>query len=91
MIKKIINKIIMGTKCYLALRKEFIDLKHDKACLEDELSQKIFVIDVAHKVLQEQKTKARKIVRLLNANFDKKNGTIKQIKALCNEIIKGEN
>lgn len=90
MFKKIINKIIMGTKCYLALKQAFTDLKHDNACLEDELSQKNFIIDTTHKVLQEQKFKARKIVRLLNANFDKKNGTIKQVKALCNEIIKGE-
>ena len=90
MFKKIINKIIMGTRCYLALKQSFADLKHDNACLEDELLQKNFIIDAAHKVLQEQKTKARKIVRLLNANFDKKNGTIKQVKALCNEIIKGE-
>lgn len=90
MFKKIINKVIMGTKCYLALKQAFADLKHDNASLEDELSQKNFIIDTTHKVLQEQKTKARKIVRLLNANFDKKNGTIKQVKALCNEIIKGE-
>lgn len=88
MLKKLINKIIMGTKCYLALKEAFADTKHDKACLEDELSQTKFALGIARDCLKTNKTTARKINKLLNANFDKKNETIKQVKALCNEIIK---
>lgn len=90
MFKKIINKIIMGTKCYLALRKEFLDTKQNNVYLENELRYSRVQMKVRDEMLKTSRTKARKIVRLLNANFDKKNGTVKQVKTLCNEIIKGE-
>lgn len=83
MFKKIINKIIMGTQCYLALKDRFEQNSMDIAFCKE-------VVEQYSIRLNSNKTKARKINKLLNANFDKKNGTIKQIKALCNEIIKGE-
>ena len=90
MLKKIINKIIMGTKCYLALKDALIELEHKNMALHTDLeTQTLELIDLKN-TISYNKTQARKIVRLLNANFDKKNGTIKQIKALCNKIIKGE-
>ena len=71
MLKKIINKIIMGTRCYLSLKK-----------YSNELEEKISM----------NKTTARKIVRAVNSLLKKDElvSTKKQIKALCNEIIKGE-
>lgn len=92
MFKKLINKIIMGTKCYLALKQAFADLKHDNACLEDELSQTKISLDVARECLKSNKTTARRIIRIVNGLIKREDSVqaTKEIKALCNEIIKGE-
>lgn len=71
MLKKLINKIIMSTKCYLSLRQ-----------YSNELEE----------TLNSNKTTARKIIRAVNSLLKKDElvTTKKQIKELCNEIIKGE-
>lgn len=103
MLKKIINKIIMGTKCYIELKKRLKELEMENFLIvnrydieiltNNETGEKTYrcnsLIKLYDKFTQ-NKTKARKIIKLLNANFDKKNETIKQVKNLCNEIIKGE-
>lgn len=85
MFKKIINKIIMATQCYLALKEKF--------------SGQVFIIEAQEQRIKEQdvliaknKTTARKIVRTVNGLIKREDSinATKEIKALCNEIIKGE-
>ena len=57
MFKKLINKIIMGTKCYLTLKKELEETQK----INDELYPKV-----------EKATKiARKIIRAINKKDEK--------------------
>lgn len=107
MLKKLFNKFITGSRCYLALKARLEELEKENEemkktfeieCLIDQKTKKrtyrsIVLCTVAKElesIISENKTTARKIIRQLNANFDKKNTSIKKIKSLCNEIIKGE-
>jgi hypothetical protein len=85
MFKKIINKIIMATQCYLALKERFSGLEF----VVDAQAEKIKEQDV---LIAKNKTTARKIVRTVNGLIKREDSinATKKIKALCNEIIKGE-
>ena len=86
MFKKIWNEIIMGTKCYLML-------KQDREKTIKQLGEVALENGRLEKELAKNKTIARKIIRVVNSLLkreDSVNAT-KEIKALCNEIIKGEN
>lgn len=103
MFKKIINKIIMGTKCYMllkercnALEKENNDIREKtkiQLCEKIEiLKDKDAYIDYLLKALSQNKTIARRIVRRVNGLIKREDSVqaTKEVKALCNEIIKGE-
>ena len=82
--KKLIDKIVMGTKVYQKLKFECDSVLETIKKISEE-KHKIEAI------ISRNKTIARKISRVINA-FKKENNVdaIKEIKALCNEIIKGE-
>ena len=85
MFKKIIEKIVMTTKCYAELKNEFV-----KVCNDIQ-----FCREIAEKYsarLNANKTTARKIIRVVNGLIKREDSVAaaKEIKALCNEIIKGE-
>lgn len=101
MLKKMINKIVMGTKCYIALKQRLNELemeiftivnRYDIEILTDNTTgEKTYRCNTINKLndkLAKNKTTARKIVKLVNSLL-KKDATQKEIKALCNEIIKG--
>ena len=109
MFKKLINKIIMGTKCYLQLKQKLEDLEKENQDIKN-----IFMIEYLEnantkertyrsltlckitqefeKIISNNKITARKIIREVNKLIKKDEivNAQKQIKALCNEIIKGE-
>ena len=91
MFKKIINKIIMGTKQYCLLKEclrhteeEYDALKQNYCAKVEILKDREAYIDYVLKLLSNDKTIARRIIRAINKD-DKK-----LAKKLCNEIIKGE-
>lgn len=116
MFKKLLNKIVMGTKCYLALKEHCTEL--ELKCAEFEMKCKDFQyntntlteqareIEKLHKLLTQSdnvsnlyatqlaknKKTARKIVRTVNGLIKREDSiqATKDIKALCNQIIKGE-
>lgn len=84
MLKNLINKIIMGTKCYIALKDKFTKLEEDLNVYQET------IIDLQN-IISGNKTKARKIVRAVNGLIKKDEivNTQKEIKEICNQIIKG--
>lgn len=103
MFKKIINKVIMGTKCYIllkercsALEKENNDIREKtkaQLCEKIEfLKEKDAYVQKLLEMLSQDKTIARRIVRKVNGLIKREDSVqaTKEIKALCNEIIKGE-
>ena len=105
MLKKMINKIIMGTKCYIALKQRLKELEMENFTIVNrydietltniETGEKIYRCNTILKLtdkLAKNKTTARKIIKLVNSLLKKDEivTTQKEIKALCNEIIKGE-
>lgn len=103
MFKKLINKIIMGTKCYIllkercnALEKENSDIREKtkaQLCEKIEiLKEKDGYVQKLLEMLSQDKTIARRIVRRVNGLIKREDSVqaTKEIKALCNEIIKGE-
>ena len=103
MFKKIINKIIMGTRCYIllkercnALETELVAIKETskiQLCEQIErLKDKDFYIQHLLEMLSQDKTIARRIVRKVNGLIKREDSVqaTKEIKVLCNEIIKGE-
>ena len=77
MFKKILDKIVMGTYCYLALQEKFMQV-----CEDFEFANE--VIKKYNTLTNKNKTKARQIIRAINKD-DKV-----LAKKLCNQIIKGE-
>ena len=85
MLRKLINKIIMGTKCYSMLKEKFRDNELLIESLTEELKK-------SSDSVSKNKTTARKIIRVVNGLIKREDSVqaTKEIKALCNEIIKGE-
>lgn len=109
MFKKLMNKIIMGTKCYLALRQKLQEVEKENQdiktlfmieYLENTKTKErtyrsltlLKITEELNNIISSNKTKARKIIREVNKLIKKEEiiNTEKRIKALCNEIIKGE-
>ena len=87
MFKQIIEKIIMGTKTYKKLKEEYLTAKEFIKEVKSQCGKTKTEIGAISTAIKEDKTIARKIVRLINKGFDKKNETVVEVKALCNEII----
>lgn len=85
MLEKMIEKFVKGTKYYLALEDRVDKLETDIDTFEEEIERLNVLIAL-------NKTKARKIIRITNSLIKREDSvnTKKEIKALCNEIIKGE-
>lgn len=85
MLEKFINKIIQTSQCYLALRDKANKLESDIDDYQEEIKR-------LNNIVLLNKTTARKIVRAVNSLIKKDEivNTQKEIKALCNKIIKGE-
>lgn len=90
LLEKIINKIIMGTKCYIALKDKIYELENERTKFKDKFAQQAMDLIELNNIISKNKTTARKIVRAVNSLIKKDEivNTQKQIKALCNEIIK---
>lgn len=85
MLKKLINKIIMGTKCYILLKERC-------NVLEKENNDIRAYVQKLLEMLSQDKTIARRIVRRVNGLIKREDSVqaTKEIKALCNQIFKGE-
>ena len=94
MFKKIINKIIMGTKCYKMLQSAFNDketrietltrmLKEVEEFRDKQSEYEAIIITYQNKLKINQRY-ARQIVRQINK------GNLDKAKDICNQIIKGE-
>lgn len=87
MFKQIIEKIIMGTQTYKKLKEEYLTAKEFIKEVKSQCGKTKTEISAISTAVKEDKTIARKIVRLINKGLDKKNETVVEVKALCNEII----
>lgn len=85
MLEKLIKKFVVGTKYYLALEDRVNKLETDIDTFEEEIER-------LNVLIATNKTKARKIIRIVKGLIKREDSisTTKEIKALCNEIIKGE-
>lgn len=109
MFKKLVNKIIMNTECYLKLRNRLEEVEEEntyfksyfgiESIVNKDTKEKIYRSTMLCKITREledtiskNKTTARKIIRAVNSLLKKNEivNTQKEIKRLCNEIIKGE-
>ena len=82
-------KLVRWTEPYLELKSLFNATDARSRSLERQRDEFFATITEFQETKKQNDTKLRKVIRLLNANFDKKNATIKQVKEICNEIIKG--
>ena len=93
MFKKIFNKIIMGTKCYILLKERCNVLEKENESLREHSKMQICeqiakvkdkedYIEYLQKLLSENKKNARRIIREIN----KMNNEM--AKEYCREIIK---
>lgn len=105
MLKKLINKIIMETECYVLLKNRFKEVEREKEEIVKYFGIESLTDNITHKktyrstvlltitknleeIITKDKKIARKIIRTVNSLLKKDESV--HIKALCNQIIKGE-
>lgn len=88
MIKKLFNKLIMGTESYVLLKHECKALEKEnekiRECSKIELAKTRKELTNLYTEIEHAKTNARRAVRAINKKDDE------LAKRLCNKIIKGE-
>ena len=84
---KFIEKIVKCTETYKVLKVQYLEARDFVKEVKAQCSKTKTEISAISNAIKQDKTIARKIIRLINKGFNKKDENVIEIKALCNEII----